>query len=186
MPMVPRYLASITAILAVAAAVGWQELRLSPLIGAALAMLIGFQPLVFTLLRQPLPGWEAGARPAAAVLRACPSSRLYAIPAGRFGGDPDSALSRFETPVMGLAYQTVAQKFGLHPQLVTAPTRLIPDQCPAIIWMEVAHGIEHSPLPVVLRRAQVEPPPGASARFIPTPNGALLLISSADRLQRRP
>jgi hypothetical protein len=50
--------------------------------------------------------------------------------------------------------------------------------------MESAHGVERASAEAVLRRAQLQAPANAAARFIPTPNGALLLISPADRLQR--
>jgi hypothetical protein len=184
--IVPRYLPSATALFAVAAAYGWYRLRPGRALDALIALVVALQPLVFSWARPPLPGWEVGARNAAAIKRECPDSPVYAIPAGRFGNDPDSPLARFETPVMGLAYASVGQKFGLRPQFVTSPTPMRESRCPAIVWMEAAHGIEHAAPDAVLRRAQLEAPENASARFIPTPNGALLLISSADRLQRRP
>jgi hypothetical protein len=119
-------------------------------------------------------------------MQECPDASLYAVPAGRFGNDPDSALARFETPVVGVAYATVGRKFGLEPRLVTSPTEIRQNRCPAIVWMEAAHGVDQATPQTVLRRAQLQPPAGASFRFIPTPNGALLLISSADRLQHQP
>src|SRR5439155_12224847 len=100
--------------------------------------------------------------------------------------NPDSPLAHFELPVFGLAYVSVGQEFGLQPYYVTAPTPIRESRCPVIVWMEAAHGIERAPPAVVLRRAQLQPPAAASVRFVPTPNGALLLISSTDRLQRRP
>jgi hypothetical protein len=184
--IVPRYLPSVTALLAVAAAYGWYLPVLRRALDGLVALLIALQPLVFAWARPPLPGWEVGARTAAAIKRECPDSPLYAVPAGRFGNDPDSPLARFETPVMGLAYASVGQKFGVRPQFVTSPTPIRESRCPAIVWMEAAHGVEHAPVATVLRRAQLEAPANASTRFIPTPNGALLLISPADRLQRHP
>jgi hypothetical protein len=186
MPIVPRYLPSTAAILAVAGALAWQELRLHPALDAGVALMIALQPLVFGWARPPLPGWEVGARAAAAIVHDCPETAVYAIPAGRFSNDPDGALSRFETPVINLAYTRVGQKLGLSPQTVTSPTRIRASRCPAIVWMESAHGIERVPPAAVLRRARLEPPADSKTRFIPTPNGALLLISSADRLQRQP
>lgn len=183
MPILSRYLPSVTALLAAAAAFAWHRLRFRRGVDILLAAAIAFQPLVFSWMRPPLAGWEVGARAAAAIKRQCPDSPLYAIPAGRFGTDPDSRLSHFETPVMGLAYAKVGGKFGLQPQLVTAPTQIRLGSCPAIVWMESAHGIERFSPQAVLNRAQLEVRANASARFVPTPNGALLLISSADRLQ---
>jgi hypothetical protein len=184
--IVPRYLPSVTAILAVAAAFGWHELRLRRGVDVLAAAVIALQPLIFAWARPPLPGWEVGARMAAAITRQCPEAQLYAVPASRFRDNPDSPLAHFELPVFGLGYASVGREFGLQPQYVTAPALIRESRCPAILWMEAAHGVEHASPEAVLRRAQLQAPAGVSARFVPTPNGALLLISSADRLQRRP
>jgi hypothetical protein len=52
--------------------------------------------------------------------------------------------------------------------------------------MEAAHGIERAPVEAILRHAQLNLPAAARARVLPTPNGAVLLISPVDRLQPHP
>jgi hypothetical protein len=151
-----------------------------------MALLAALQPLASSIVRPPLPGWEAGARIAAQAVKACPQSRLYAISPWRFRDQPDSKAARFEEPVVALAYREVGSDFGLHPRFVETATAIQPGRCPAILWIEAAHGIEQVPLEVVLRRAQLRLPVPAKARVLPTPNGAVLLISPADRLQPRP
>jgi hypothetical protein len=184
--LVPRYLASVTALLATGAAVAWWELALGPVVNAAIALLAALQPLATSFIRPPLPGWEPGARIAQGVTRSCPRARLYAISAWRFRDQPDSKTARFENPVIGFAYQQVGRRFGLAPQFVTGPTTVDFARCPAIIWIESAHGIEHVPVTTILRRAQLDVPGAARVRIVPTPNGGVLLISSADRLQPSP
>ena len=184
--MVPRHMAGVTALLATAAAVAWWELALVPAVNAAIALLAALQPLASSLIRPPLPGWEAGARISAAQSRDCPQARLYAVSAWRFRDHPDSRAARFEEPVIGLAYRTVGRAFGLNPQFVTGPTTIELGRCPAIVWIEAAHGIEQVPPESILRHAQLRLPAPAKARVVPTPNGAVLLISPTDRLQPHP
>jgi hypothetical protein len=184
--LLPRYLASVTALLATAAAVAWWELALAPAANAAIALLAALQPLASSFIRPPLAGWESGARVAAQATRACPGSPLYGVSPWRFRDQPDSKAERFEQPVVALAYREVSREFGLHPQFVGGPTAIQPGRCPAILWIEAAHNIERVPLDVILRRAQLRLPSRAQARVLPTPNGAVLLISPEDRLQPRP
>jgi hypothetical protein len=184
--IVPRYLASVTALLATGAAMAWQELALRDAANMLVAGLASLQPLASSTIRPPLPGWEAGARVAAKVTEACPSARLYAVSPWRFRDAPESHTARFENPVIGFAYQQIGGRYGLKPDYVTGPTALVFDSCPAIVWMEAAHGIDRVPPNVILRHAQLILPGRARARVIPTPNGGVLLISSADRLQPRP
>src|SRR5438874_2068268 len=82
--IVPRYLPSVTAILTVAAAFAWHELRLRRGLDVLAAGVIALQPLLFAWARPPLPGWEVGARIAAAITRQCPDAQLFAVPASRF------------------------------------------------------------------------------------------------------
>ena len=184
--VVPRYLASATALLATAAAVGWVELGLSAFATAAISVLAVLQPLVGSVARPPRPGWEAGARIAARALETCPEAKLYAVSAWRFRDQPNSMAARLENPVFGFAYRDVGRRFGLNPKFVTGPTSLDLGPCPAIVWMEAAHGIEAVSPEAILGHAQLRLPSPARARVVPTANGAVLLISPVDRLQPRP
>jgi hypothetical protein len=104
----------------------------------------------------------------------------------RFRDRPDSKTAQFEGPVIDFGYRKVGSEFGLKPQFVTAPTTIALGRCPAMVWIESAHGIESAPPEAILRHAQLRLPAPAKARVVPTPNGAVLLISPADRLQPRP
>jgi hypothetical protein len=182
--LVPRYLASIAGLLSVAAAVGWTDLALGNLLNSVAAILVALQPFFYDFVAPPRSGWEEGARLSAAAARQCPRSPLYAIPAWRFRDQPNSRTARFETPVMGFGYKAVGQRFGLSPQIVTGPTNVHLGDCPAIVWMEAGHGIEKVPVHVVLERAQLRVDEPFNARFEPTQNGAVLLISRSNRLGR--
>lgn len=182
--LVPRYLASIAGLLSVAAAVGWTDLDLRDPYNSLAAVLIAFQPLFYGLVAPPRTGWEEGARLSASVAHQCPHSPLYAIPAWRFRDQPNSRTARFETPVMGFGYIAVGHRFGLAPQIVTEPTKVHLGDCPAIIWMEAGHGIDKIPVALVLKHAQLEIDEPFTARFEPTQNGAVLLISRSNRLGR--
>lgn len=184
--LVPRYMASVTALLATAAAVAWWELAPTPAVNAVLAFLAAVQPLSTAVLRPPIAGWEAGARVATAVTGACPEARLYAVSPWRLRDHPDSRTARFEEPVIDLGYREVGREFGLKPQLVTRPTTIELGRCPAIVWIEAAHGVESVPPEAILRHAQLRLAAPAKTRIVPTANGAVLLISPADRLQPRP
>jgi len=184
--LVPRYMATVTALLATAAAVVWWELALAPAVNAIVAFFAAAQPLASSLMRPALAGWEAGARVAAAAVRACPEARLYAVSAWRYRDRQDSKTARFEEPVIGFAYRKVGHAFGLSPRFVTSPTALEPGRCPAIVWIEAAHGIDEVPVRTILERGRLYAPADAVTRITPTPNGAVLLISPADRLQPRP
>jgi hypothetical protein len=184
--LIPRYMASVTALLAAAAAVAWWELALAPIANAGLAFLAALQPLASRTILPPLAGWEAGARIAAGVAKACPGGALYAVSPWRFRDHPESHTARFEEPVIRLAYDRVGRSAGLAPQLVTNPKIVESARCPAIVWIESAHGIDRVPVSVILRRAQLRVPPGATTKVVATPNGAVLLISPADRLHPRP
>jgi hypothetical protein len=175
--LLPRYMASVTALLATAAAVSWAELALAPGVDAAVALLAALQPLAGSFVRPPLAGWEAGARVAANVTRTCPEARLYAVSPWRFRDRPGSRMEQFEDPVIASAYRKVGKAFGLNPSFVTGPTTIHLGHCPAIIWVESAHGIESVPPEAVLRHAQLRLAEPAKARVVPTPNGAVLLIS---------
>ena len=179
--VVPRYLSSITALVAVGAAAAWSALRLSVFNNLLLAALVAVQPLLNRGLHPPLSGWEAGARIAAAITRACPDAPLYAVNPWRVRDHPDSRTARFEAPATALAYASVARSFGLEPQFVSGPTAVRPSRCPAIIWFEAAHGVERASVADVLRRSQLVVPPATQGRFIPTPNGALLLLSGPEQ-----
>jgi hypothetical protein len=50
--------------------------------------------------------------------------------------------------------------------------------------VESAHGIESVPPEAILKHAQLSVPEPAKARVVPTPNGAVLLISPANRMGR--
>ena len=180
--LVPRYLASIAGLLSVAAAVGWTDLALGNFWNSVAAALVAFQPLFYDFVAPARTGWEEGARIAAKAASECPHSLIYAIPAWRFRDQPNSRTARFETPVMGFGYKAVGRRFGLEPQIVTEPTRIHLGDCPAIIWMEAGHGIEQVPVQVVLERAQLQVDKSFNARFEPTQNGAVLLISRSNRL----
>lgn len=182
--LVPRYIASVTGLFSVAAAVGWTDLELRNPYNGIVALLAAFQPYLYTFDAPPRPGFEEGARLSASVTHQCPSSKLYAIPAWRFRDQPNSRTARFETPVMGFGYTSVGHRFGLTPKIVTAPVAVHLQECPAIIWMEAGHGIDKVPVATVLRRAQLEIDAPFTAHFEPTENGAVLLISRSNRLGR--
>jgi hypothetical protein len=175
--LLPRYMASVTALLATAAAVSWAELALAPGIDAAVALLAALQPLAGSFIRPPLAGWEAGARVAAEVTRTCPEASLYAVSPWRFRDQPGSRMERFEDPVIASGYRKVGKSLGLNPSFVTGPTTIHLGRCPTIIWVESAHGIDSVPPEAILRHAQLALPEPAQARVVPTPNGAVLLIS---------
>jgi hypothetical protein len=181
--LVPRYFASVTALLATGAALAWWELGSGMIVDLALALLALLQPLVSSMIRPPLRGWEAGAKVAAELTKACPQARLYAISPWRFRDHPDSRAARFEEPVIGFSYRKVGRAFGLTPEFVTHPTALVAEPCPAIVWMEAAHGIDRVAAEKILRHSLLRVAGAARVRVIPTPNGAVLLISPADRLQ---
>jgi hypothetical protein len=183
--LLPRYMPSVTALLTTAAALSWTELALTPVAEAVTALLVALQPFAGAFSWPPVPGWEAGARIAAKVVERCPEARLYAVSPWRFRDQPDSKMARFEEPVIGFGYRTVGAEFGLRPDFVRGPTTIEMARCPAIVWMEAAHGIERAPPEAVLRRAQLRLPVAAKARMVATPNGGVLLISPADRLQPR-
>ena len=184
--LVPRYMASLTALLTTGAAVAWWELALAPAVNALVALLAALQPLASAVFGPPVAGWEAGARIAAAVTGRCPDARLYAVSPWRFRDHPGSKAERFEDPVIDFGYRKVGQAYGLRPQFVTSPTTLELGDCPAIVWIEAAHGIAAVAPETILRHAELRLPAPARARVVPTPNGAVLLISPADRLQPRP
>ena len=193
--IVPRYLASVTALVAVAAAAAWRDLQPRPVANAVAAVLVALQPLLNAWIHPPLLGWEAGARIAANIRKACPDAPVYAVSGWRVRDHPDSSAAQFEEPVMALAYATVAHRYGFTPRFVTGPTAVRSGACPAIIWFETAHGIEGSRVAAVLERARLTVPPGTTARFVPFGNGALLLLGAPNRpipnfsqlaLQRQP
>jgi hypothetical protein len=107
------------------------------------------------------------------------------VSAWRFRGHPDSNQERFEDPVIAFGYRKVGAAYGLNPQFVTRPTTIMLGNCPAMVWTEAAHGIESVPPEAILRHAQLQLPAPAKARVVATPNGGVLLISPADRLQPR-
>jgi hypothetical protein len=178
-------MASATSVLATAAAVGWWELGLTPTANAMLALLAALQPLALTFVRPPVAGWEAGARIAADVARTCREARLYAVSPWRFRGHPGSKTEQFEDPVIAFGYRKIGREYGLDPVFVTGPTIIAVGRCPTLVWIESAHGVESAPLATVLRHAQLRLPSAATAKVVATPNGAVLLISPADRLQPR-
>jgi hypothetical protein len=180
--LLPRYMASVTALLATAAAVSWAELALAPVADAAVALLAALQPLAGSFIRPPLAGWEAGARVAAEVTRTCPQAPLYAVSPWRFRDQPGSRMEQFEDPVIASGYRRAGKAFGLNPSFVTGPTTIHLGGCPAIVWVESAHGIESVPPEAILRHAQLTLAEPGKTRVVPTPNGAVLLISPANPL----
>ena len=184
--VVPRYMASLTALLTTGAALAWWELALAPPVNAVVALLAALQPLAGAVFGPPVAGWEAGARIAAAVTARCPSARLYAVSPWRFRDHRGSKAERFEDPVVEFGYRRVGQAYGLSPQFVSGQTTLSLGHCPAIVWIEAAHGIESVAPDSILSHAGLRLPARAIAKVIPTPNGAVLLISPVDRLQPRP
>jgi hypothetical protein len=179
--LVPRYLGTVTAIVAVAAAAAWRDLEPRPAASAGIALLIALQPLASEWLRLPRPGWESGAHIVAGIRRGCPDAPVFAINPWRFRDHPESQAARFESPVNGFAYARVARGFGFQPQYVTGPTKVPLGRCPAIVWMEARKDIEQVSPERVLRLAQLEVPEGVRTRFIPTYNGAVLVIARADQ-----
>jgi hypothetical protein len=119
------------------------------------------------------------------VTRSCPGARLYAVSAWNFRGHPDSKQQRFEDPVIAFGYRKVGRAYGLNPEFVNHPTTIALGNCPAMVWIESAHGIESVPPATILRHAQLRLAAPARTTIVPTPNGAVLLISPADRLQPR-
>ena len=89
--------------------------------------------------------------------------RLHVSP-WRFRDHPGSKAERFEDPVIDFGYRKVGQAYGLRPQFVTSPTTLALGECPAIVWIEAAHGIAAVAPETILRHAQLSasrPSPGA-------------------------
>ncbi|HUP67388.1 MAG TPA: hypothetical protein VM145_04150, partial [Sphingomicrobium sp.] len=181
--LVPRYMASLTALLTTAAAVAWWELALAPPVEALIALLAALQPLAAALFGSPVAGWEAGARIAAGVTARCHDARLYAVSPWRFRDHRGSKTERFEDPVVDFGYRKIGRAYGLDPHFVTGPTTLALGRCPAIVWIEAAHGIETVPPQSILRHAELNLPEAARARLVPTPNGAVLLISPTTRVE---
>jgi hypothetical protein len=142
--------------------------------------------LAATIFGPPVAGWEGGARVAAAVTRRCPDAQLYAVSPWRFRDHRGSKVERFEDPVIAFGYQKVGRAYGLNPQFVTGPTTIALGHCPAILWIEAAHGIETVAAESILSHAELQLPAAARVQVVPTPNGAVLLISPVDRLQARP
>jgi len=174
--LLPRYMASVTALLTTAAALSWAELGLAPIADAAAALLAALQPFAASFIRPPLAGWEAGGRVAAAEVRACPQTSVYAVSPWRFRDRPGSKMERFEDPVIASGYDKVGKSLGFAPTFVAAPTTIRPGHCPTVVWLEAAHGIEAVPPQVILEHALLRLGAPAKARVVTTPNGAVLLL----------
>lgn len=176
--LVARYLAAATALLAVAAAASWQSLALGRVTQIAFAFLVALQPMAYSFLRPPLPGWEVRAAMAAQIVRACPSSELFAVSAWRFRNQAESRAAAFEEPVYRFGFERVGAAFDLRPRFVDRPMVLPSGPCPSIVWSEEPNDLDQASPATVLRRARLTAPAGATMRYTPTPTGALLIVSS--------
>lgn len=142
--IVPRYLVALSPIIiiALAAIVGpriasrrW--LFLAFLGNAGVVALLSIWPIAST------PAWDEGARRVAAVVRDCPSTKVYTM--FRMNGRPVSRFSALpnEVPFVRWAMADLGRSYGVTPVFVDptsppAPLPLAAGGCPTLLWIEHA------------------------------------------------
>jgi hypothetical protein len=119
--------------------------------------------------------WHAGRDHIAATVRACPSTKVYAMSPWRLGDARDSRLAAFESPVFADAYRQLARQGGFTLAILPDAQRLIPvdGACPTLLWVE--HAGPGSTPDVVLRAARIGFPPGTRLTLFKSQSGFVLI-----------
>jgi hypothetical protein len=90
------------------------------------------------LLQGAKPQWEEGARAIGQIVKACPTTRIYAASGWALGPAAHTKAARREDPVFRRAYQTLARSHGYTVRFLgqNEAARVRPGRCPVLVWYE--------------------------------------------------
>lgn len=160
---------------AVVAAAAARALAASRLLSASFVLVALLFVLGATIHFARAQAWHAGRDHIAATVRACPSTKVYAMSPWRLGNARHSRLAAFESPVFADAYRQLARQGGFALSILPDAQKLIPvdGACPTLLWVE--HAGPGSTPDAVLRAARIGFPPGARLTLFKSQSGFVLI-----------
>lgn len=160
---------------AVVAAAAARALTASKLLFASFVLVALLFVLGATIHFARAQAWHAGRDHIAATVRACPSTKVYAMSPWRLGNARHSRLAAFESPVFADAYRQLARQGGFTLSILPDAQKLIPvgSACPTLLWVE--HAGPGSTPDAVLRAARIGFPPGARLTLFKSQSGFVLI-----------
>lgn len=174
--MVDRYLFAVPVLVAAivaALAVRFDRSQGLRLLLALAAVVVVAQPL---LMRGAKPLWDEGARTIAQIVRACPTTRIYAASGWALGPAAETFAARREDPVFQRAYQALASAHGYTVRFMRQHEAISvrPDRCPVIVWYEHTPNHAEDDLPAAIEAAGLTGIEEAKLIFIRSPTGFIV------------
>lgn len=164
---------------AVVAAAAARALAASRLVYGSFVLIAALFVLGTTIHFARAKAWHAGRDHIAAAVRACPSTKVYAMSPWRLGNARDSRLAAFESPVFADAYRQLARQGGFTLSILPDEQKLIPvgGACPTLLWVE--HAGPGSTPDAVLRAARIGFPPGTQLSLFKSQSGFVMIARRA-------
>jgi hypothetical protein len=171
--MVDRYLVAVPVLVAsilAALAARFDRDHALHLLLALVAVATGAGPL---LLQGGKPLWEEGARSIEQIVKACPTTRIYAASGWALGPAADTKAARREDPVFQRAYQALARTHGYTVRFLgqNEAARVRSDRCPVLVWFEHTPNDAESDLPAAIGAAGLMGIEEANLTVIRSPTG---------------
>ncbi|WP_332812116.1 hypothetical protein [Sphingomonas sp.] len=159
---------------AIVAAAAARALAASRLLFGSFVLVAALFVLGATIHFARAKAWHAGRDHIAATVRACPSTKVYAMSPWRLGNARQSRLAAFESPVFADAYRQLARQGGFTLSILPDAQTLIPvgGACPTLLWVE--HAGPGSTPDVVLRAARIGFPAGTRLNMFKSQSGFVL------------
>ncbi|MET0376938.1 MAG: hypothetical protein ABW128_22115 [Rhizorhabdus sp.] len=102
---------------------------------AGVAIISGVVALVVINLHG---GWQTAGKKIARAIHDCPTTRVYAASGWRLDDGSRSNAAGREEPVFALGYRRVGNAHGFNSSIISGdkPVRVVPNQCPVLLWIE--------------------------------------------------
>jgi len=178
--VVERYLFAVPvlacALLAVPAAGIARDRRLFGLL-TLVAVAGAARPLIETGIK---PLWRENARTIAAIVAACPDTRVYAASGWALGPAAETRMARREDPVFERAYRSLAASEGFAIRFIgqDGSARATPGACPVLLWYEHTPNEAENDVPWAIEAAGFSGLEGARMSVTRSATG---LVVRADR-----
>lgn len=104
------------------------------------------------LVQGAKPLWEEGARTIEQIVKACPTTRIYAASGWALGPAAGTKAARREDPVFQPAYQALGRAHGYTVRFLgpNEAARVRPGRCPVLVWYEHTPNDAEDDLPAAI------------------------------------
>ena len=171
--MVDRYLVAVPVLMAGILAALMSRIDEDHVLHLLLALVAVGTVAAPLLLQGAKPLWEEGARSIAQIVKACPTTRIYAASGWALGPAANTKAARREDPVFKRAYQALARTHGYTVRFLgqNQAARVRPGPCPVLVWYEHTPNFAEDDLPAAIGAARLTGIEEAELSAIRSPTG---------------